>query len=59
MKRKLTPEEREQFRRIDEFGEAARANMQRIIDENEERRRLAAERRAQKRHWLSFLRRAA
>ena len=59
MKRELTPEERERIRRNFEFSEAARANMQRIIDENEERRRLAAERRARKRRWLPFLRGAA
>jgi hypothetical protein len=59
MKRKLTPEERERIRRLDQFSDEARANMQRIIDENEERRRLAAERRARKRRWLPFLRRTA
>jgi hypothetical protein len=59
MKRKLTPEERETIRRNFEFSDAARANMQRIIDENEERRRLTAERRARKRRWFSLLRRAA
>jgi hypothetical protein len=59
MKRKLTPEQREQIRRNFEFSDQARANMQRIIDENEERRRLAAERRARKHHWFPFPRRAA
>jgi hypothetical protein len=59
MKRKLTPEERERIRRNFEFSDEARANMQRIIEENEERRRLAAERRARKQRWLPFLRRAA
>ena len=59
MKKKLSPELRERMRRNDEFSAAAHANMQKIIDENEERRRLAAERRARKRRWLPFLRRAA
>ena len=58
-KRKLTPEEREEFRRLEEFSNAARENMQRIIDENEERRRLAAERRARKRRWLTLFKRPA
>ena len=60
MKKKTpTPDERERWRQLEEFGRAARENMQRIIDENEERRRLAAERRARKRRWFAFLRRAA
>ena len=59
MKKKLSPEARERIRRNREFGRAARANMQKIIDENEERRRLAAERRARKRRWFPFLRRPA
>lgn len=58
-KRKLSPELRERIRRNDEVSAAAHANMQRIIDENEARRRTAAERRARRRGWLSFLRRAA
>jgi hypothetical protein len=60
VKRKLTPEEREELRRLDEFSRAARANMQRILDEVEERRR-EREQRARKSLWrrlLSF-RRAA
>ena len=58
-KRKLTPEEREELRRLEEFSRAARENMQRIIDENEERRRLAAERRERRRGWRSLFGRAA
>jgi hypothetical protein len=60
VKRKLTPEEREELRRLDEFSRAARANMQRILDEVEERRR-EREQRARRSLWrrlLSF-RRAA
>jgi hypothetical protein len=33
MKRKLTPEEREDIRRVDEEGRAAQENMQRILDD--------------------------
>jgi hypothetical protein len=60
VKRKLTPEEREELRRIDEFGRAARENMQRILDEADARRR-EREQRANRSLWqrlLSF-RRAA
>ena len=59
MNRKLTPEQRETIRRNFEFSDAARENMQRLIDEHEERRRLVAERRARRRRWLPFLGRAA
>jgi hypothetical protein len=45
VKRKLTPEEREELRRLYEFSDAARANMQRILDEVGERRREREERR--------------
>ena len=58
-KRKLTPEEREEMRHLDEFSRAARENMQRLIDEHEQRRRLAVERRARRRRWLTLFRRAA
>lgn len=33
MKKKLTPEQRERLRRIDEEGKAARENMRRILDD--------------------------
>ncbi|MEX1357692.1 MAG: hypothetical protein WD981_03620 [Gaiellaceae bacterium] len=60
MKRKLTPEEREELRQIDEFGRAARENMQRILDEVEDRRR-EREERASRSLWQRLLpfRRAA
>jgi hypothetical protein len=59
VRKKLSPELREQIRRDNEFGGAARANMQRIIDEHEERRRRRAEEAARRPRWLRFLRRAA
>jgi hypothetical protein len=60
VKRKLTPEEREELRRIDEFGRAARENMQRILDEADARRR-EREQRANRSLWQRLLpfRRAA
>lgn len=39
VKRKLTPEERAEFKRVEELSEAARENMQRILDEVAARRR--------------------
>jgi hypothetical protein len=44
--KKLTPEDRERMRRVDEEGRAARENMQRILDEIEARRREREERAA-------------
>ena len=54
MKRKLTPEEREEFRRLDEFSDAARANMQRILDDLRVRQR-AREQRANRGFWERLL----
>jgi hypothetical protein len=54
VKRKLTPEEREEFKRLDEFSEAARANMQRILDEVDARRR-EREQRASRSIWNRLL----
>jgi hypothetical protein len=47
--RKRTPEERERHRRLLEQSEAARRNMQEIIDRVEARRQAELERRA--RRW--------
>ena len=44
--RKLTPEQRERLRRINEEGRAARENMQRILDDSAARRREREERAA-------------
>jgi hypothetical protein len=44
MKKKLTPEDKERMRRVDEEGRAARENMQRLIDESAVRRRDREER---------------
>jgi DNA replication initiation complex subunit (GINS family) len=54
VKRKLTPEERKEFKRLDEFSEAARANMQRILDEVDARRR-EREQRASRSIWNRLL----
>jgi len=54
VKRKLTPEEREEFKRLDEFSEAARANMQRILDDVDARRR-GREQRAGRSFWDRLL----
>jgi hypothetical protein len=54
MKRKLTPEQRERFRRNDEFSEFARRNMQQIIDEHEAARRARAVQRARRRRFWFF-----
>lgn len=54
-KRKWTPEEREEMRRLRESGEAARANMQAIIERQEARRRAEEERRERRRRFLRRL----
>jgi hypothetical protein len=61
MKRKLTPEERENIRRVDQEGMAARENMQRILDEAAARQREREERDSRRGLWsrLSGLRRSA
>ena len=53
--KKPTPEDRERWRQIDEFGKAARANMQRILDDHAARRR-EREERAQRSFWNRLLR---
>ena len=55
MKRKLTPEEWEEIRRIDEEGRAARENMQRLIDEAEARQREREEREARRGFWSRLI----
>lgn len=50
--KKLTPELREQIRRNREWGEAARRNMQEVIDRIDARRRAEEERRARRRSLL-------
>jgi hypothetical protein len=52
--KKLTPEDRERMRQVDERGRAARANMQRVIDEIDARQR-EREERAQRRVWRRLL----
>ena len=59
MKRKLTPEEREELRQLDQFGREARENMQRILDEVRARQREREERRRRGGLWQRLLRRAA
>lgn len=52
--KKLTPEEREEFRRVAEEGRAARDNMRRILDDIAARRR-EREERAQRRLWRRLI----
>jgi hypothetical protein len=54
MKRKLTPEEREHRRRLNEFSEFARRNMQQLVDEHEAARRARAEQPARRRRFRFF-----
>ena len=56
MKKKLTPEQREHFRRIEEEGKAARENMRRILDDIDARRR-EREERASRSFWNRLRRR--
>lgn len=49
--RKMTPEDKERMRRVDEEGRAARENMQRILDEIGARRRERQERAARPGLW--------
>ena len=48
----MTPEDRERRRRTREFGEAARRNMQDVIDRYDARKRAKEERRALRRRVL-------
>jgi hypothetical protein len=49
---KRTPDDRERLRQLRESGEAARANMQAIIDRQEARLRAEEERRERRRRLL-------
>jgi hypothetical protein len=51
-KRRRTPEEREELRQLLERGRAARENMQAIIDRQDARLRVEAERRERRRRLL-------
>ncbi len=51
MKKKLTPEDRERMRRVDEEGRAARESMGRILDEVAERQRQREERASRRSVW--------
>jgi hypothetical protein len=55
MRKKLTPEEREEIRRINDQGRAARARMQATIDHADEWLRVRAERRERRRRLLRRL----
>jgi hypothetical protein len=50
--KKLTPEDRERMRRVDEEGTAARENMGRILDEVAARQRERDERARRRGLWL-------
>ena len=56
MKRKLTPEQRERLRRVEEEGRAARENMRRILDDVAARQR-EREERASRSFWTRLRRR--
>jgi hypothetical protein len=60
MKKKMTPEQRERWRRLQEQSEKAHARMQATIDRIDENRRLREERRRRSlRYRLNPFRRAA